>query len=367
MKTANLPPQSESSKITNKTSQESAKDPVKAIILVGGEGTRLHPLTYAIVKAMVPVLNKPFIEYVIRHLSNHNVNEIILALGYKPDCITDYFGDASQLGTKLVYSVETAPMGTAGAVKNAEQYIDDTFFVMNGDIFTDLNLTEMLRFHKNKGAKVTIALTPVEDPTRFGVVETDSRQSVTRFVEKPSREQVTSNMINAGVYIIEREILNRIPKGKRFMFEHDVFPSLLADREPVFGYATEAYWMDMGTPEKYLQLNRDLLCGKSTQVAFKVGDICIDKRSSVNPQAKLTAPILVDRDCIVGKGVQVKGPVIIGAGCKINNGATIENSILWQDVTIGEQAVLKDCIVASNSYIENNACIECATIAQAKK
>jgi len=367
MKTANLPPQSESSKITNKTFQESAKDPVKAIILVGGEGTRLRPLTYAIVKAMVPVLNKPFIEYVIRHLSNHNVNEIILALGYKPDCITDYFGDASQLGVRLVYSVETDPMGTAGAVKNAEQHIDDTFFVMNGDIFTDLNLTDMLRFHKNKGAKVTIALTPVEDPTRFGVVETDSRQSVTRFVEKPSRDQVTSNMINAGVYIIEREILNRIPKGKRFMFERDVFPSLLAEGEPVFGYTTDAYWIDTGTPEQYLQLNRDLMLGKSTQVAFKVGDICIDKRSSVNPQAKLTAPILVDRDCIVGKGVQVKGPVIIGAGCKINNGATIENSILWQDVTIGEQAVLKDCIVVSNSYIENNACIECATIAQAKK
>jgi len=367
MKTANLPPQSESSKITNKTFQESAKDPVKAIILVGGEGTRLRPLTYAIVKAMVPVLNKPFIEYVIRHLSNHNVNEIILALGYKPDCITDYFGDASQLGVRLVYSVETDPMGTAGAVKNAEQHIDDTFFVMNGDIFTDLNLTDMLRFHKNKGAKVTIALTPVEDPTRFGVVETDSRQSVTRFVEKPSRDQVTSNMINAGVYIIEREILNRIPKGKRFMFERDVFPSLLAEGEPVFGYTTDAYWIDTGTPEQYLQLNCDLLCGKSTQVAFKARDICIDKRSSVNPQAKLTAPILVDRDCTVGKGVHVKGPVVIGAGCKINNGATIENSILWQGVTIGKQAVLRDCIVASNSCIENNACIECATIAQVKK
>jgi len=336
---------------------------LKAVILVGGEGTRLRPLTYSTVKAMVPVLNKPFIDYVFRYLSNHDVNEIILALGYKPDCITDYFGDANQLGVRLVYSVETDPMGTAGAVKNAEPHIDDTFFVMNGDIFTDLNLTDMLRFHKNKGAKVTIALTPVEDPTRFGVVETDNQKRVKRFVEKPKREQVTSNMINAGVYIIEREILNRIPKGKRFMFEHDVFPSLLADRGPVFGYATEDYWIDMGTPEKYLQLNRDLLCGKSTQVAFKAGDICVGKRSSVNPQAKLTAPILVDSDCIVGKGVQVKGPVIIGAGCKINNGATIENSILWQDVTIGEQAVLKDCIIASNSYIENNACIECATIA----
>jgi mannose-1-phosphate guanylyltransferase len=311
---------------------------------------------------MVPILNKPFIEYVIRYLSNHNIKEIILALGYKPDCITDYFGDASQLGTKLVYSVESEPLGTAGAVKNAEEYIEDTFFVLNGDIFTDINLTDMLQFHRNKGAKVTIALTPVEDPTRFGVVETDNQHRVRRFVEKPSRDQVTTNMINAGVYIIERQILKRIPQGKRFMFERDVFPVLLADGEPVFGYATDVYWIDTGTPEQYLELTRDLMFGKSTQVAFNPQDIRIDKQSSVHPQAKLTGPILVDRDCTIGNGVQLEGPVVIGAGCHIHDGAIIENSILWQNVRVGKQASLKDCIVADNSHIDNNACIECAAI-----
>jgi mannose-1-phosphate guanylyltransferase len=335
--------------------QENARDPVKAVVLVGGEGTRLRPLTHAIVKAMVPVLNKPFIEYVIRHLGNHNVNEIILAIGYKPDCITDYFGDAGRLGVRLVYSVETEPLGTAGAIKNAEQHIDNTFFVMNGDIFTDLNLSDMLQFHRAKGAKVTIALTSVDDPTRFGIVETDSNQRVTRFVEKPKREQVTSNMINAGVYIIEGEILNRIPQGKRIMFERDVFPTLLAEGEPVFSYATDAYWIDTGTPEQYLQLNRDLMFGKSIQVAFKPEEIRINRQASVHPQTKLTAPILVDGNCSINKGAQLKGPVVIGAGCTIK-----------ENVTIGEKAVLKDCIVASNSYIDNNACIECATIAQTK-
>jgi mannose-1-phosphate guanylyltransferase len=339
---------------------------VKAVILVGGEGTRLRPLTYTVVKAMVPILNKPFIEYVFRYLKSHSIREIILAMGYKPDCITDYFGDASQLGTKLVYSIETEPLGTAGAAKNAEQYIDNAFFVMNGDIFTDINLTEMLRFHKNKGAKVTIALTPVEDPTRFGVVETDSNQRVTRFVEKPKREQVTSNMINAGIYIIEREILNRMPQGKRFMFERDVFPALLAEGEPVFGYATDAYWIDAGTPEQYLQLNRDLMFGKSIQVDFKPEEIRINEGVSVNPQVKLTGPILVDGDCIIGKHAQLKGPVVIGTGCTIKDDSIIENSILWQNVTIGERATLKDSIVASNSYIDNNVCIEGATIAQSK-
>ncbi len=339
---------------------------MKAVILVGGEGTRLRPLTHVIVKAMVPVLNKPFIEYVIRHLSNHNINEIVLAVGYKPDCITAYFGDAGRLGTRLIYSVETEPLGTAGAIKNAEQHIDDTFFVMNGDIFTDLNLSDMLRFHRDKGARVTIALTPVEDPSRFGVVETDSNQRVTRFVEKPKREQAKSNMINAGVYIIEGEILNHIPKGKRCMFEHDVFPALLAGREPVFGYKTDAYWIDTGTPEQYLQLNRDLMFGKSIQVAFKPEEIRINRQASVHPQTKLTAPILIDGDCSVSKGVQLKGPVIIGTGCTIKDNAIIENSILWQNVIIGERAVLKDCIVASNSYIDNNVCIEYTAIAQTK-
>lgn len=335
---------------------------MKAIILVGGEGTRLRPLTHSTVKAMVPILNKPFIEYVIRHLSNHNIDEVTLALGYKPDCITDYFGDASQLGAKLNYSVETVPLGTAGAVKNAEQYIDGTFCVMNGDIFTDFDLSAMLDFHKKMGAKVTIALTPVDDPTRFGVVEIDNQQRVTRFVEKPGWDQVTSNLINAGIYILDAEILKRIPQGRHFMFEHDVFPELLADWEPVFGYASDTYWIDTGTPEKYLQLSRDLLSGKSSQVAFQAEDVYIDKQSSVDAEARLIGPILVDIDCTIGRGVQLKGPVVIGPGCRIHDGATIENSILWQNVSIGEKAVVRDCIVASNNCIEGNACIECAAI-----
>lgn len=339
---------------------------MKAVVLVGGEGTRLRPLTYLTVKAMMPVLNKPFIEYIIRHLSRHNISEIILAMGYQPDRITEYFTDESQPGTKLVYSVEIEALGTAGAVKNAEPYIDDTFFALNGDIYTDLNFTEMLSFHKNKGAKVTIALTPVEDPSRFGVVETDSNLRVTRFLEKPKHGQVTGKMINAGVYLIEAEILSRIPKGKRCMFEHDIFPSLVDDGEPVFGYTTDTYWMDMGTPEKYLQLNGDLLNGKSTQVNFKPTDIRIDKQSHVHPQSKLVGPILVDKNCSIDRGAQLTGPVVIGQGCRIHDGASIENSVIWQNADIGEQAVLKDCIVASNSCIDNSACMQGAIVAKVK-
>jgi mannose-1-phosphate guanylyltransferase len=340
---------------------------VKAVVLVGGEGTRLRPLTYLTVKAMVPVLNKPFLEYTIRHLSRHNIKEIILAVGYKPDRITEYFSDEKPFGTKLIYSVETEPLGTAGAIKNAKSYIDDRCFVMNGDIFTDLDITEMLKFHDNKHAKVTIALTPVEDPTRFGVVETDSNQRVTRFVEKPRREEVTTNMINAGLYIIESGILERIPEGQRYMFEHNIFPALVNEGEPVYGYTTDAYWMDTGTPEKYLELNSDLLQGKSIQVDFKPSDIRIDKQSNVHSKSRLVGPVLIDRNCDISAEVEIKGPVVIGSGCRIHEGTSIENSVLWQNITVGRKAALKDCIVASNSCIDDNTHILGAVIASMEK
>jgi len=340
---------------------------VKAIVLVGGEGTRLRPLTYITVKAMVPVLNKPFIEYIIRHLNNHNIRDIVLAIGYKPDSITEYFTNDKQIEARLVYSIEIRPMGTAGALKNAEKYIDEPVIAMNGDIFSDIDYTDMIRFHRKKGARVTIALTPVEDPTRFGVVETDRNYKVTRFVEKPRREAVTSNMINAGVYIIEKEVLKRIPEGQHCMFENAIFPALIKDQEPIYGYVTDTYWMDMGTPEKYLQLNGDLLCGKSSQVDFKKTDISIDQQSSIHPKSKLAGPVLVDKYCKIGAGVELKGPVVVGQGCEIGNDAFIENSVLWQNVTIGRKAVLKDSIVASCSCIDNNEAITGAVIARTAK
>ena len=335
---------------------------MKAVVLVGGEGTRLRPLTFLTVKAMVPVLNRPFIEYIIRQLSRHNITEIVLAIGYKPDRITEYFSNEKQLRARLAYSIETQPLGTAGAVKNAEPYIDGRIFAMNGDIFTDIDFTEMLMFHKDKRAKVTIALTQVEDATRFGVVELDSQNRVTRFIEKPRREEATSNMINAGVYVIERDIIKRIPEGKRCMFEHDIFPSLLQDGEPVFGYTTKGYWMDMGTPEKYLQLNGDLLHGKSTQVEFKTRDIRVDKKSNIHPRSKLVGPILVDKECNIGKDVELRGPVVVGAGCQIKNGAVIENSVLWRNTIVGGKATLKDCIVADDGCIDDNVHVEGAVI-----
>jgi mannose-1-phosphate guanylyltransferase len=336
-----------------------AKKPTQAVVLVGGEGTRLRPLTYTTVKAMVPVLNKPFIHYAICHLNSHSVNEIILAMGYKPDSIKNYFEKTGGIGTNLVYSMEQVPLGTAGAVKNAAKYItkDDAFFVINGDILTDLDLTEMLNFHKNKRAKVTIALTPVDDPTQFGVVELDGQQRVTRFLEKPSQQEVTSNLINAGTYILEPEILARIPPGKKFMFERDVFPQLIADREPIYGYSANAYWIDIGIPEKYLRLNHDLLLDKCHPINFQAETIYLNTLS-VYPQAGLYGPVVIDKGCTIGKNVQIKGPSVIGSECNIGNDAIIEGSVLWTKVMVGERATIKNCIICNDMYVENNAHIE---------
>ncbi len=331
-------------------------------MLVGGEGTRLRPLTHHTVKAMVPVLDRPFLEYLLHHLANHNVDEVILAMGYRPDSIQGYFARAHGLPVRLIYSIEPAPLGTADAVKYAEQYLDDTFFVLNGDVFTTIDLTAMLHFHKESGAKVTIALTPVEDPTRFGVVETDNRLRIKKFIEKPPRDQVTTNNINAGVYILEKDALEDIPGSRRVMFEHDVFPALLSAGEPLYAYPTDAYWIDIGTLENYRRLNCDLLTGKCLHPNQEAVRPVPPDSSSVHPQAKIHGPVFIGEKCRIGYGVQIMGPAVIGTGCQIEDCAIIERSILWQHVTVGKNAMLKDCIVASNSCIASNSALAGVTI-----
>ena len=335
---------------------------MKAVILVGGEGTRLRPLTYTTVKAMVPILNKPFIEHVINYLRSHGIGEVILAMGYKPDVIREYF-DKHPMSARLIYSVEEAPLGTAGAVKYAEQYISDTFFVFNGDVFCDIDLTAMLRFHRSNKSVATIALTPVDDPSQFGVIEMDTNQRVKQFIEKPKREEAPSNMINAGVYILEPQIFDRIPPGERCMFEHNVFPGLIADNKAVFGYAADtAYWIDTGTPQKYMQLNRDLLSGKSSQICSRHGEIITGKDTIIHRGARLVPPVLVDQKCIVARDAQIIGPTILGRDCKVGEGAIVESSILWENVEIGRGAIVKNSILGNNNIVPDNRIIDSQVI-----
>jgi len=331
---------------------------MKATILVGGEATRLHPLTHNIPKAMVPVLNTPFLEYVIRHLSSHGIKDIILAQSHFSQPIESYFGNGSQFGIKLRYVIEDIPLGTAGAVKNAEKYLDEASLVLNGDIFTDLDITAMIAFHQARKAKATIALTPVDDPTSYGLVETNARGRVTRFLEKPSREQITTNMINAGTYILEPDTLSRIPPQTNFSFEHALFPLLLDQGEPVYAYPSTAYWIDIGTPEKYLQLHRDLLSGSSVQHSYPVGDeVTIGEQSSIDPTTQMKGPILIGSNCTIGRKVRLTGPVVIGSDSTISEDAVIEASIIWKNAQLEPGINLRDSIIADNVRLNANSII----------
>jgi len=331
---------------------------MKAVILVGGEATRLRPLTCHMPKAMVPVLNKPFLEHVIRHLDSHGIADIILAQSAHSQPIHEYFKNGSELGVKLHYSIEDKPLGTAGAVKLAERYLDRTFFGLNGDTFTDLDITAMLAFHRERKAKVTIALTPVDDPTSYGLIETDDSGIITRFLEKPSPEQVTTNMINAGTYILEPDVLKHIPPGTVSSFEHELFPLLLELGEPVYAYASPAYWIDIGTSEKYFQLNMDLLHNSGIEQNHLKGDkVSIGKDCSIDPTAELREPVLIGNNCTIGRGVRVIGPAVIGDNCTIMDDAVVEKSVMWQNTLIGERVSVTGSIVAKNCRLNEGSLI----------
>ena len=322
---------------------------MKALILVGGQATRLLPLTSNTPKALVPVLNIPFLEHVIRHLGRHQVEEIILAHGHLAQPIEDYLGDGSQFGVRISYALENTPLGTAGAVKNAERYLGETFLVLNGDIFTDLDIAAMIDFHRERKARATIALTPVDDPTSYGLIETDAESRVTRFLEKPSREEVTTNTINAGTYVLEPDVLAQIPRQKVVSIERETFQQLLAQGEPVCAYSSQAYWLDMGTPEKYLQLHRDLLGGKYSHHALTPGEeVLVGEHSNIHPTAQIEGPVIIGASCSIGRRVKLTGPVVIGAGSTILDDSVIEDSIIWRNARLGPRANLKNSILADN-------------------
>lgn len=324
---------------------------MKAVILVGGKATRLLPLTCNRPKAMMPVLNRPFLEYVFRHLTAYGVADIVLAQGYLAESLQSYLGDGARFGVRLNYSNEDSPLGTAGAVKNAEKYLDGAFLVLNGDIVTTLDIKSMLDFHRKRKAKLTIALTPVDDPTAYGLVETDAQGKISRFLEKPKPDEITTNLINAGTYIVEQDVLRQIPAGKAVSFEREVFPNLVARKEPVYAYPSSAYWIDMGTPEKYLQLNQDLLTGKCPGYLTDKNS-AIDKSADVHPTAEIKGPVLIGVNCTIGRRVKIIGPTVIGDGCTIQDDGLVESSVIWQNVSLDKKVTVTNSILADNCHLE---------------
>jgi mannose-1-phosphate guanylyltransferase len=319
---------------------------MKGVVLVGGEATRLRPLTCNTPKIMVPVLNRPFLEHFVLYLKAHNIVDIVLAIGKSAGQVRYYYGDGCQLGVRIVYSVEDSPLGTAGAVKNAERYLDGPFFVFNGDVFTDIDLTAMVQLHRKNKAMASLALTPVDDPTMYGVVETDGKGRVKRFLEKPGRHEATTDMINAGIYILEPDILNHIAGNTFSMFERDVFPPLVGKGEGIYAYPFHDYWIDMGTPDKYLKLQHDLLARRAADQGVE-----FEGESSVQTSARIKGPALIGHGCSISENSAIRGPVVLGARCHVGEGAIVEGAVLWEDCRVGRGARLTNCLVASRCQI----------------
>ncbi|MGD9117490.1 MAG: NDP-sugar synthase [Dehalococcoidia bacterium] len=328
---------------------------MKAVILVGGEGTRLRPLTCNTTKAMVPILNIPFLEYVLRYLRGHGIKNVILAMSYLPDRIQNHLGDGSELGVRLSYAVEKEPLGTGGAIQNARAHLTEPFFVLNGDVLTGIDLANMMKLHRKVKPKVSIALTPVDNPTMYGVVETDHEDMVENFVEKPGLDEVTTNMINAGIYILDPEVLEYIPPATPSMVERHLFPLLLEKGEPILGYPSDSYWIDIGTPEKYLKAHHDLLSGEAPALAAYWNNLDQQTRREgehqIHQSASIEGPVLIGEGCRVDKWAVLKGPAVLGPHCQIAEGACVEGAVLWQGVKLGKKALLRNCIVASNCQI----------------
>jgi mannose-1-phosphate guanylyltransferase len=330
---------------------------LQAVLLIGGFGTRLRPMTDRLPKSMVPVLNVPAIEHTIAYLKRFGIRDIILTLNYLPDIIRDRLGDGERYGVNLVYCMEEEPLGTAGAVKNTEAFLNGgTFAVLNGDVFADLDIGAMLDEHRAHKAAATIALHQVEDPSAFGVVEQTGDGRVAAFVEKPKREEARSNWINAGTYLLEPEVLRYAPAGEKYMFENGLFPALLDKGERFYGFRDAGYWLDMGRPETYYQLNADLLAGayKSPATPVVAGLQCAPG-VTIPASTSISGNVVIAGGCRIGERAEITGPCAIGPECTIGDGARVTGGILWDGVNIGDGARVEYSILCSGVSIKRGA------------
>lgn len=314
---------------------------MKAVVMAGGEGTRLRPLTSNQPKPMVPIVNKPCMEHIIELLKEHGFSDIVITVAFLPQNVRGYFGDGSSLGVSIEYSVEESPLGTAGSVRNAAEHLDDTFIVISGDALTDFNLSEIIDFHKERGSMITIALKSVENPLEFGVVIVDEERRIKQFLEKPSWGQVFSDYVNTGIYILEPEVFDYIPENVKYDFSQELFPKMLKRSKPMYGYPCEGYWQDIGNVNQYLRANHDALDGK-----VKVNIPGIKLRENIYIGEKLNLDGLDN----------IRGPALIGDYSKIDADAKIQPySIFGNNVIIKDNAETDHCVIDSNTYVGSGA------------
>uniref|UniRef100_A0A7C2IQ13 Nucleotidyltransferase n=1 Tax=Ammonifex degensii TaxID=42838 RepID=A0A7C2IQ13_9THEO len=328
---------------------------MKAIIMAGGEGSRLRPLTCNRPKPMVPVVNRPIMAYCVDLLQQHGIKEIGVTLRYLPEAIQEYFGDGSGFGVRLRYFIEENPLGTAGSVKNAASFLDRTFIVVSGDALTDVNLSEAVAFHRRQRALATIVLTRVSCPLEYGVVITGEAGRIRRFLEKPGWGEVFSDTVNTGIYILEPEVLDYFAAGQMFDFSQDLFPLLLRENKPLYGVVLDGYWCDIGGLEVYLQAHQDVLSGK-VRVGIPGREVTpgvwVEEGAVVDPEARFEGPVAVGTGARIGPGAYVGAFTVLGAGCTVQSGASIKRSVLWNHCFIGRGAALRGAVLGNKVQVQ---------------
>ncbi|MGZ3496750.1 MAG: sugar phosphate nucleotidyltransferase [Vulcanimicrobiaceae bacterium] len=339
---------------------------MKAVVMAGGEGSRLRPLTSRRPKPLAPIANKPVMHHIVDLLRRHGITEIVATLHYLADEIESYFGDGSRMGVRMSYVVEDTPLGTAGAVKLAQDRLrDDSFVIISGDAMTDLDIDALIEHHRSEKNDATIALQRVPNPLEFGVVITDDHGRITRFLEKPSWGEVFSDTINTGIYVLRPEIFEYMEGGGIYDFSKDLFPRMLHENRRIGGYVIDDYWTDVGNLQQYQQANYDALNGDvhiedaGTEIAPGVH---AGEGTRVDPTAQLNGPIRLGKNVQIGPGALIEGPACIGDNSIVAGGARVERAIVWEDVYIGFDAELTDCTIANRTIVKERASVGEGTV-----
>jgi mannose-1-phosphate guanylyltransferase len=323
-----------------------------AVILVGGQGTRLRPLTDRTRKDMLPIVDRPLLAYTFEHLARHGVERAIVSCGYLPDQIQTVFGTRHD-GLPLAYAIEDEPLGTGGAIGFAGRELEGSFFALNGDSLREADLGELVEFHRSTGAKATILLTPVADPSRYGLVRTAADGRVETFLEKPRPEEIDTDLINAGLYVLEPEVLELVAPGCAVSIEREVFPRLAAEGS-VYGVALPGYWLDVGTPESYLQAHRDVLERIfQTEVGDALGSdfTLVDPTATISPSAKLVPPVYVGPHATVGERARLGSLGVLGEGATLAAGCLMENAVVGAGTSIGEGTRIVGSLVGDGAEL----------------
>jgi NDP-sugar pyrophosphorylase family protein len=339
---------------------------MKAILLAGGKGTRLRPLTIHTPKPIVPIFDRPFLHYQLDLLKQvPEIDEVVLSLNYQPRRIEEIFGDGADSGLGIKYVVEPAPLGTAGAVRYAGESLRESVVVLNGDVLTQVDLGAVIALHRERKAKATIVLTPVENPAAYGLVETDATGHIQRFLEKPKPDEITCDTINAGIYVLEPETFDRIPKDTPWSIERSFFPSLIERNETFVAYVYRGYWIDIGTPEKYMQVHRDIMDGRYRAAPFAraaAAAAWVAPGARVEEGVTLEGPCFIDEGTVVKTGARIGPYTVIGRQCHVEEHASVDHAIVWANSRISQEAIVRRSILGRQCHIGRNATVESGVV-----